>query len=60
MKKMINQFKTSRGETIQVFPLCEGVTLFVNTTKGIVKTVSSEICSEETLYLLKDLKISLD
>lgn len=60
MKKMINNFKNSRGENTQVYPLCEGVKLFVNTTKGIMKTVSSETCSEETLYLLKELKISLD
>lgn len=60
MKKMINNFKNSRGDNIQVYPLCEGVVSFVNTTKGTIKLVSSEQVSEETLYLLKELKISLD
>ena len=60
MNKIINQFKNSRGETVQVYPLCDDIKLFVNTTKGTIKTVSSEICSEETLYLLKELKISLN
>lgn len=60
MEKLINKIKNSRGEEILVFPLCKGVVSFVNTTKGTIKNVSSEICSEETLYLLKELKISLD
>ena len=61
MKKMINIFKNSKGETTQVYPLNEEVVCFVNIDKQTIKFVkNTKIISEETLELLKELKITLD
>lgn len=61
MKKMINIFKNSKGETTQVYPLNEEIVCFVNVDKQTIKFIKkgSEI-SEETLELLNELKIALD
>ena len=60
MQKAINNFKTLRGEEVQVFPFIEGVVCFVNTDKQTIKYVAEKTISEETLELLKELHISVD
>ena len=60
MQKSINNFKTSRGEEVIVFPFIEGVVCHVNTNKQTIKYVAEKTISEETLELLKELHISVD
>ena len=61
MKKMINIFKNSKGETTQVYPLNEEIVCFVNVDRQTIKFIKKgEKISEETLGLLNELKIALD
>ena len=61
MKKMINIFKNSKGETTQVYPLNEEIVCFVNVDRQTIKFIKKGgNISEETLELLNELKITLD
>ena len=60
MQKVINIYKTSRGEEVQVYPFIEGVVCHINTNKQTIKYVAEKTISEETLELLKELHISVD
>lgn len=61
MKKMINIFKNSKGETTQVYPLNEEIVCFVNVDKQTIKFIKKEEnISKETLGLINELKIALD
>ena len=61
MKKMINIFKNSKGETTQVYPLNSEIVCFVNVDRQTIKFIKKGgNISEETLELLNELKITLD
>lgn len=57
--KLINNFKTTRGEEIQVFSFVEGIVCFVNTTTKTMKFIKENDIriSDETQECLNNLGI---
>lgn len=60
MQKSINQFKTTRGEEVQVYPFVDGIVCMVNTSKQTIKYIAEKAISAETQVILDNLHISVD